>query len=55
VALGLLGVARAEAVGYAIVLHAVQFIPVTVIGWLFLMREQVTLTEVGRVRAESSA
>jgi uncharacterized protein (TIRG00374 family) len=55
IARGLFGVARAEAVGYAIILHAVQFIPVTVIGWLFLMREQVTLTDVGRVRAESSA
>ena len=41
VALGLLGVARAEAVGYAIILHAVQFIPITLIGWIFLLREQV--------------
>jgi uncharacterized protein (TIRG00374 family) len=55
VALGILGVARAEAVGYAIILHAVQFIPITLIGWLFLLREQVTLAEVGRARAESSA
>ena len=47
VALGILGVARAEAVGYAIILHAVQFIPVTVIGWIFLLREQVTLADVG--------
>lgn len=55
VALGILGVARAEAVGYAIILHAVQFVPVTLVGWLFLLREHVTLTEVGRARAESSA
>lgn len=55
VALGILGVARAEAVGYAIILHAVQFVPVTLIGWLFLLREHVTLSEVGRARAESSA
>ena len=55
VALGILGVARAEAVGYAIILHAVQFIPVTVIGWLFLLREHVSLAEVGRARAQSSA
>jgi hypothetical protein len=33
----------------------VQFIPVTLIGWIFLLREHVTLAEVGRVRAESSA
>jgi uncharacterized protein (TIRG00374 family) len=47
VALGILGVARAEAVGYAVVLHAVQFVPVTLIGWLFLLREQMSLAEVG--------
>jgi uncharacterized membrane protein YbhN (UPF0104 family) len=47
VALGILGVARAEAVGYAVVLHAVQFVPVTLIGWLFLLREQVSLAEIG--------
>jgi hypothetical protein len=55
VALGILGVARPEAVGYAIILHAVQFVPITLVGWLFLLREQVTLAEVGRARAESSA
>ncbi len=55
VAVGILGVPRAEAVGYAIILHAVQFIPVTLVGWLFLVREHVTLAEVGRARAESSA
>jgi hypothetical protein len=55
VALGLLGVARPEALGYAIILHAVQFVPVTLVGWLFLLREHVTLAEVGHARAESSA
>jgi uncharacterized protein (TIRG00374 family) len=55
VALGLLGVGRAEAVGYAIILHAVQFIPVTLVGWVFLLREHVSLGEVGRARAQSSA
>lgn len=54
-ALGIFGVARAEAVGYAIILHAVQFVPVTLVGWLFLLREQMSLTELGRARAESSA
>jgi uncharacterized protein (TIRG00374 family) len=55
VALGILGVTRAEAVGYAIILHAVQFVPITLLGWLFLLREHVSLAEVGRARAESSA
>lgn len=51
VALSLFGVARAEAVGYALILHAAQFVPVTVVGWLLLLREQVGLTEVTRAKA----
>jgi uncharacterized membrane protein YbhN (UPF0104 family) len=55
VALGMFGVAREEAVGYALILHAAQFVPITLIGWAFLLREQVTLAEVARGRAGSSA
>ncbi len=52
VALSLFGVARSEAVGYALILHAAQFVPVTLVGWLLLLREQVSLTEVARVQAD---
>jgi uncharacterized protein (TIRG00374 family) len=55
VALGMFGVARAEAVGYALILHAAQFVPITLIGWAFLLREHVTLAEVARARSGSSA
>src|SRR5262245_10296784 len=51
VALSIFAVPRAEAVGYTIILHAVQFVPVTLVGWLFLLREHVSLTEVRRARA----
>ena len=51
IALGILGVARAEAVGYAIILHAVQFIPITIVGWVFLLREQVSLADATRATA----
>jgi glycosyltransferase 2 family protein len=51
-ALGIFGVARAEAVGYALILHAAQFVPVTLVGWLMLLREQVSLTEVARAKGE---
>lgn len=44
-ALGIFGVPRAEGLGYALVLHAVQYVPVTLVGWLFLLREHVTLAE----------
>ncbi len=45
------GVSEPEALGYAIVFHATNFIPVTLIGWLFLLREHVTLGEATRASA----
>lgn len=44
-AVGLFGVPRAAAVGYALVLHASQIVPITLIGWLYLLREHVSLGE----------
>ena len=44
------GVPRSTAVGYALVLHASQIIPITLIGWLFLLREHVSLTTAAHVR-----
>jgi uncharacterized protein (TIRG00374 family) len=49
-ALSMFGVAQAPAVGYALLYHASQFVPITVIGWLFLVREHVSLGEAARVR-----
>jgi uncharacterized protein (TIRG00374 family) len=43
------GVGEAEGLGYAIVFHASQVVPVTVIGWLYLVREHMTLGEAARV------
>jgi uncharacterized protein (TIRG00374 family) len=54
-AVGLFGVAEAPALGYAIVFHASQFIPVTLIGWLYLVREQMTLGQVARVTPTETA
>jgi uncharacterized membrane protein YbhN (UPF0104 family) len=44
-ALGVFGVAPAESLGYALLLHAVQFVPVTLIGWVFLLREHLSLAD----------
>ena len=44
-ALGVFGGAQAESLGYALLLHAVQFVPVTLIGWGFLLREHLTLAD----------
>jgi uncharacterized protein (TIRG00374 family) len=48
-------VPRPAALSYAIVLHASQLLAVTLVGWLFLLREHVRLGEATRVRPEAAA
>jgi hypothetical protein len=50
-AVGIFGVPETTALGYAIAFHASQIIPVTVIGWIFLVREQMTLGDAAGVSA----
>jgi len=47
-ALAIFGVDRTQAFGYAVLYHASQFITITVVGWLFLLREQLSLGEATR-------
>ena len=47
-ALAVFGVSQAVALGYAVLYHASQFVPITLVGWLFLLREQVSLGEATR-------
>jgi glycosyltransferase 2 family protein len=49
-ALSMFGVGQAPALGYALLYHASQFVPITLIGWLFLVREHMTLGEATRAR-----
>jgi glycosyltransferase 2 family protein len=49
-AVGLFGVAQAAGVGYALVFHASQFLPTVALGWLYLLREQVSLGEATHAR-----
>lgn len=49
-ALDIFGVPRAAGVGYAILFHATQMIPVTLVGWIFLLREHVSLGEAAHAR-----
>jgi len=44
-AVAIFGVPETIALGYAIAFHASQFVPVTLVGWLYLMREHVSLGE----------
>jgi len=43
-------VSQATALGYALLYHASQFVPITLLGWFFLVREHVTLGEATRGR-----
>ena len=51
-AVEIFGVPETAGLGYALVFHASQFIPVTVLGWIYLLREQMTIGEAARVSAE---
>jgi len=50
-AVGIFGVPETTALGYAIAFHASQFIPVTIVGWIYLLREHMTLGEAAHVTA----
>jgi hypothetical protein len=47
-ALEVYGVPRSAALAYALLYHASAVVPITVVGWLFLMREHVSLGEARR-------
>jgi uncharacterized protein (TIRG00374 family) len=47
-ALEVFGVASSTALAYALIYHASAAIPITLIGWLYLLREHVSLGEVRR-------
>lgn len=49
-ALSIFGVGQATALGYALLYHASQFVPITLVGWLFLVREHVSLGEATAAR-----
>jgi uncharacterized protein (TIRG00374 family) len=54
-ALAIFGVSDALGAGYALVFHASQFVPVTLVGWIFLLREHVSLGEATRARPDERA
>jgi glycosyltransferase 2 family protein len=43
------GVPETDGFGFGIVYHASAFIPVTLLGWIYLMREQMTLGDAAHV------
>jgi hypothetical protein len=47
-ALGVFGAPPSVAVAYALLFHAASLLPVTIVGWLYLLREHVSLGEARR-------
>ena len=47
-ALEVFGVARSAALAYALLYHASTVVPLTVVGWIYLLREHVSLGEARR-------
>ena len=47
-ALEIFGVASSTALAYALIYHASAVVPITLLGWLYLLREHVSLGEVRR-------
>ena len=45
-ALSLVSVDKSVALSYALVLHAVLFLPITVIGMMYFVKDQVSLAEI---------
>jgi hypothetical protein len=49
-ALTMFDVPAAAAVGYAVIFHAAGFVPVTLCGWILLLREHISLGEARRTQ-----
>jgi hypothetical protein len=47
-ALALFGVPRSEALSFSFLFHASQFVPITLIGWVLLITEQISLSQATR-------
>ena len=49
-ALALFAVDESEAFGFSLVFHVSQFVPLTLIGWLLLLREQMALSDLTTIK-----
>jgi hypothetical protein len=52
-AVAMFGVDETAGRAFALVFHASQFVPITLVGWIFMLREHVSLGEAARSRAEA--
>ena len=54
IALTIFGVPATVAFGFALLIHATQILPITAVGWIYLLREHVGLTEATHSRRGAS-
>lgn len=52
-ALALFAVDEAKAFGFSLIFHFSQYVPVTLIGWLLLLREQMALSDLSSIKRRS--
>jgi len=48
VGLGLFGIGKSEAIAYSILYHALQFFPVTILGFYYLSKSQIRFREISK-------
>lgn len=54
-AVAIFGAPPSAVVGFALILHASQTVPITVIGWIYLIRERLSLADLRRARPAPAA
>ncbi len=52
VALALFGVPREEALSFSFLFHASQYVPITLIGWILLLVEQISLSQATTIEGQ---
>jgi hypothetical protein len=48
VGLGLFGIGKSEAIAYSILYHALQFFPVTILGFYYLSKSQIRFRDISK-------
>jgi uncharacterized protein (TIRG00374 family) len=55
ISLTIFGVPATTAFGYALLFHATQILPVTLVGWIYLVREQLSLADATHAQPSSAS
>jgi len=55
ISLTIFGVPATTAFGYALLFHATQILPITLVGWIYLLREELSLSDATRAQPSPAA